>query len=123
MWRTHLGLTLQEVAKRLNVATSSVHKWEAGRAPVNVETLQKLAELFETEPAALLFPPHEQADLENLRAVFRIATLGDPALVQPWIELGSKFVPPSDDNVARSDKQEETKPAGRRPRRQPKGPA
>jgi transcriptional regulator with XRE-family HTH domain len=114
MWRTHLGLTLQEVAKKLNVATSSVHKWEAGRAPVNMETLQRLAELFETEPAALLFPPHEQADLEKLRAVFRIATLGDPMLVQPWIELGNQFVREGDGKIAPRDNPANTLPPTRR---------
>ena len=92
MWRIHCGLTLQDVARQMNVAISSVHKWEVGRAPVSFEILQRLAELFGTEPAALLFPPDDQADIGKLRAVFRIATLGDPELVDAWIELGNKFI-------------------------------
>jgi hypothetical protein len=84
---------------------------------VNVETLQKLAEVFETEPAALLFGPHEQADLDKLRAVFRIATLGDPALVASWIELGSKFIPPANARIAPCDTPAEPRPATRKSRR------
>ncbi|MEJ0020705.1 MAG: helix-turn-helix transcriptional regulator [Acetobacteraceae bacterium] len=113
MWRQQAGLTLQEVAKKMGVATSSVHKWEVGRAPVSIETLQRLARLFETDPAALLFDPADQGDVDKLRIAFRIVTQGDPATVQAWIDLGTKFLPAVTEHVA----PEETSPAPRRGKR------
>ena len=92
LWRLQSGLTLGQVAQRLGVATPTVQKWEAGRVPVNLSMLQALAEIFETEPAALLFPPLEQSRVEGMRTCFQVLSTADQAAVDAWLNMGKQLI-------------------------------
>jgi transcriptional regulator with XRE-family HTH domain len=92
LWRLHAGLTLGQVAQKLGVATPTVQKWEAGRVPVNIASLQALAVIFETEPAALLFPPLDQSRVEGLRTCFEVLSTADPAALDAWLNMGKQLI-------------------------------
>lgn len=92
LWRLHAGLTLGQVAQKLGVATPTVQKWEAGRVPVNLSMLQALAVIFETEPAALLFPPLEQSRVDGLRTCFQVLSTAEPAAVDAWLNMGKQLI-------------------------------
>lgn len=87
-WRRHRGLTLERVANKLGVETSTVHKWEAGKTPVDLQILSKLARVYETEPAALLFPPASAEVVEQLRIAYRIIRTSSPEMARQWLNIG-----------------------------------
>lgn len=95
LWRQQSGLTLEQVAQQLGVATPTVQKWEAGRVPVNLAMLQALAAIFKIEPAALLFPPNEQTRVEAMRTCFQVLASGDPAAVEAWLTMGKHLIRPN----------------------------
>lgn len=45
-WRTGEGLTLQEVADRLEVSLATASRWETGGTKVSLDTYSRLADLF-----------------------------------------------------------------------------
>ena len=52
--RLNLGLTLEEVAKRLNVGYPAVYKWENGIMMPNAVRIVELAEIFGTTAEKLV---------------------------------------------------------------------
>jgi transcriptional regulator with XRE-family HTH domain len=53
--RTALGLTLNEVAERLDTIAQTIHKYETGTVTnMPLEKLEKLADILETTPMYLM---------------------------------------------------------------------
>ncbi|MGW0705767.1 helix-turn-helix domain-containing protein [Streptomyces sp. NPDC002643] len=48
-WRTAEGLTLQEVADRLEVSLATASRWETGRTKLSLDTYSRLADLYGVE--------------------------------------------------------------------------
>jgi len=46
LWRLGEGLTLQEVADRLEVSLATASRWETGRTKVSLDTYSRLADLY-----------------------------------------------------------------------------
>ncbi len=83
----------------IGVTTAAVQKWESGRTPVNLAILQMLADIFGTEPAALLFAPLEQDQLEQMRAAFRVIAGSDAKAVDEWLALGARLIQKSEPSL------------------------
>lgn len=62
-WRKKRGLTLEQLAGRLDVATSSISQLETGKQGYSQPMLEAIADALQTEPASLLMrdPTHEDA--------------------------------------------------------------
>ena len=52
--RKNKGITQEELANRLHVVRQTVSKWEKGYSVPDAETLQKIAEIFDTGVSRLL---------------------------------------------------------------------
>ena len=52
--RKNKGLTQEELAVRLNVVRQTVSKWEKGLSVPDAETIQKMADILETDVTQLL---------------------------------------------------------------------
>lgn len=87
-WRKYRRLTLEQVGNILGITAQAVHKWEAGKVPVTLENLALLAQVYQTEPAMLLFMPDE-AHLEERyrRAHFVLSSLDAPRAAR-WLDMG-----------------------------------
>jgi transcriptional regulator with XRE-family HTH domain len=48
-WRTGEGLTLQEVADRLEVSLATASRWETGSTKLSLDTYSRLADLYEVD--------------------------------------------------------------------------
>lgn len=81
-YRKRSGLSQEEVAVRLNVTRQAVSKWETSGTMPDVETLAKLAKLYDVPPSAFLETESEQAHLsfDSLQwegcAIYRPSAIG-----------------------------------------------
>lgn len=99
--RSQLGLSLEEIGKRIGVGKSTVAKWERGEiANIRRDNIQKLADVLQVSPLVLMEreePPTIPAGFEplppmsNIPIVGRIAC-GEPILAEENIE-GQAAVP------------------------------
>lgn len=53
--REKVGLTRAEVAKAVNIGTTTLQQWEMGNREASIETLERLAKLYKTSPQFLIF--------------------------------------------------------------------
>ena len=58
--RKNKGLTQDELASRLNVVRQTISKWEKGLSVPDVEMLQKIADVLESDVSQLLGAPIKQ---------------------------------------------------------------
>lgn len=63
--RTHLGITQEQLAERLEVSRQSVSKWESGVSYPEMDTLLRLCDLFSTDLDTLLRGDARQALAED----------------------------------------------------------
>lgn len=54
-WRTGEGLTLQEVADRLEVSLATASRWETGSTKLSLDTYSRLADLYEVGDESRLY--------------------------------------------------------------------
>ncbi len=88
-WREKAGLTQAQVAAHFDVSDVTVHRWEAGKAPITVQNFVLLAQLFGAEtPGHLLFPPNDLAEAASLRDAHVIIAELDPDDLHRWLEIG-----------------------------------
>lgn len=109
------GWSTYELSRKLSeagrpIAASALAKVERGERRVDVGDLMALAVALEVNPAALLFPPTINGDVE-LTGGGRIAA----AIVWEWAEGERPLkLPPNDDGAAHNAFQADARPAGRR---------
>lgn len=53
--REQAGLSRAEVAKIVNIGTTTLQQWEAGNREASIETLEQLANLYQVSPQYLVF--------------------------------------------------------------------
>ena len=53
--RKRAGMTQEQLAERLNITRQAVSKWESGQAVPDVETVQRICAVLETQPNELLW--------------------------------------------------------------------
>lgn len=91
-WRRKVGLTLEQVAERLGVGHSAVHKWESGEVPVTLPRLESLAQLYGAKhPFELLFPPGEGNQAGALAEAFAILQVMSPGDRDAWLQVGRRM--------------------------------
>lgn len=87
-WRERAGLTLEQVAEKLDVTHSAVQKWERGQVPVTLPRLQELAPLYGAQPFELLFPPAEREQAATLAQAWEILRQLPPDQAAAWLLTG-----------------------------------
>lgn len=92
-WRNFRDLTLEQVANSLGVGPQAVHKWEAGKTPVDLKRLRQLAEIYGTTPDALLFAPGQGELVERMRQAHAILTKLPADKAAQWLAVGDAMGP------------------------------
>lgn len=88
-WRDFAGLTQEQVANIFLVSDVTIHRWETGKAPVTVENLFKLAEIYGAEQVGELTfaPTHRHLAKDAKKALNLISKLPEADRKQ-WLALG-----------------------------------
>jgi transcriptional regulator with XRE-family HTH domain len=88
-WRDFAGLTQEQVANMFLVSDVTIHRWETGKAPVTVENLFKLAEIYGAEQISELTfaPTHRHLAEDAKKALTLISSLPESDRKQ-WLALG-----------------------------------
>ena len=93
-WRLFHGLTLEQVGNRIGVGGQTVHKWEVGKTPVELETLKLLAQVYGTTPDALLYDPTEREMVERMRRAHTVLRSLPSDRADQWLGVGEAMQPP-----------------------------
>lgn len=78
-WRQHRGLTLEQLADRLEVTASHISMLERGQRGYAQETLERLAEALQTDPASLLM--RNPTDQDAIWSVWDQAKPGERRMI------------------------------------------
>lgn len=87
-WRTLKGFSQEQVAEALRVNKSTVHRWEKGKRAVDLGDLERLSQLFEVDPTALLLSPADHEMAIGLTRAKRILEVIPAAAGKRWLETG-----------------------------------
>lgn len=90
-WREAKGLSQEQVANILGVNKSTVHRWETGKRTLDLADLQRLAEIYEVDPIALLLAPADVQLARDLTAAKAVLSTKDPEAAQMWLQMGNKL--------------------------------
>ena len=74
--RLSRGLTQEEVAAQLNVTRQTVSGYESGRTQPGVDTLQRLAEIYDTELTDIIYGKVETGRLRTALKIFALVLAG-----------------------------------------------
>jgi transcriptional regulator with XRE-family HTH domain len=74
-WREHRGLTLEQLAERVDRSTGSLSMLERGERGYSQEGLEALAEALQTDPASLLM--HDPTGTDDVWAAWIAAPEAD----------------------------------------------
>lgn len=67
----------------------TVHRWEAGKAPVSAANMAKLAQLYgATDVGMLSLPPPRRDDIAAIREAWRIVAALPPEVRADWLAHG-----------------------------------
>lgn len=88
-WRDVAGLTQEQVANIFLVSDVTIHRWETGKAPVTVENLFKLAEIYGADQVGELTfaPTHRHLAKDAKKALNLVSQLPETDRAQ-WLALG-----------------------------------
>ena len=88
-WRDFAGLTQEQVANIFLVSDVTIHRWETGKAPVTVENLFKLAEIYGAEQVGeLTFAPTHRHLAEDAKKALNLISKLPEADRKQWLALG-----------------------------------
>ena len=93
-WRLSKSLTLEQVGNMIGVGGQTVHKWETGKTPVELETLKLLAKCYGTTPDALLYDPTEGELVERMRRAHSVLATLPAEKADQWLGVGEAMTPP-----------------------------
>lgn len=74
-WRVHRGLTLEQLADRLDMTASALSMLERGQRGYAQETLEQIAYSLQTDPASLLM--RDPSDPEAIWSIWENASEGE----------------------------------------------
>jgi transcriptional regulator with XRE-family HTH domain len=82
-------MTLEDVGEAFDRSFASIQRWETGKAPITVENLFRLAELYGAASIQDLTMTPQNAELheDRRKALKLVAELSD-AHRQQWLDLG-----------------------------------
>ena len=70
--RKKKNMTQDELAEKLNVTRQAVSNWENGKSQPDIETLTKLAEIFDVSMERIIYGEKKRSVLEELNIQKRI---------------------------------------------------
>nr|WP_246271229.1 helix-turn-helix transcriptional regulator [Falsiroseomonas frigidaquae] len=91
-WREARGLTQEQVGNKLGLGSAAIHKWEAGKVVPNVDRLRQLAEIYETTPDALFYPPEAGRHVEELRRADALLRRMSPEQADRWLTVAEDLL-------------------------------
>src|SRR5215470_14713063 len=86
-WRKHRGLTLEQMADRLDMTSSHLSMLERGQRGYTQETLEAVAEALQTDVASLLM-----RDPDDPEAIWSIWDHAKPAQRKQIVEIAKTLV-------------------------------
>ena len=84
--RTRAGLSQSELAEKVGVTNKAVSKWEVGKAKPGVETIRKLAALFEVSVDELLKIREEKRKMEITKIVITGGPCAGKTTAMSWVQ-------------------------------------
>ncbi len=84
--RSRAGLSQSELAAEIGVTNKAVSKWEVGRAKPGVETIRKLAALFQISVDELLKKREEEKMAEITKIVITGGPCGGKSTAMSWVQ-------------------------------------
>lgn len=78
-WREHRGLTLEQLADRVETTHASLSRIERGRQPYSQALLEALAEALQTDPPSLLM--RNPQDPEGIWSIWDQAKPGERQMI------------------------------------------
>lgn len=70
--RTEAGLTQEHVAEKLNVTRQALSSYESGRTRPDIDTLVRLAEIYNTDVNSIIYDPENSTVTEGIKKAARI---------------------------------------------------
>lgn len=92
-----VGQRIGEVSNREAVGGQTVHKWEVGKTPVDLDTLKLLAQIYDTTPDALLYDPSEGHIVERMRRAHSVLKALPDDRAEQWLGVGEAMSPAPDE--------------------------
>lgn len=88
-WRDHCELTQEHVAAIFDVTSVTIHRWETGKAPITVQNLMRLAEIYGARSIAelTLAPSHKHLAADAMESMRLVSRLSDSKR-QTWLQVG-----------------------------------
>lgn len=91
-WRETAGLTQEQVANIFQVSNVTIHRWEAGKAPMTVANFISLAGLYgAADPGQLMFPPASKDAAVRLRRAYEVLSHLPDQQASHWLESGESL--------------------------------
>lgn len=87
-WRRLKGLTLQQVAARLNVSHTTLLRYEKGVVMPPDDAVKQLAQIYDCTPAELEVDPEQRRKGQRVHLAIELAKALSPELAERWIEIG-----------------------------------
>ena len=98
-WRENAKLTQEAVAALFDVSSVTIHRWENGKAPVTVENLMRLAEIYGARSITelTLAPSHKHLAADAAESM-RLVTALPQDKRQTWLQVGRAMETSTDQN-------------------------
>ncbi|GBR34995.1 helix-turn-helix transcriptional regulator [Gluconobacter sp. LMG 1744] len=90
-WRKQVGLSQEQLGNKMDVAHTTVGRWERGEVPLTSDQFEHLARIFEVSPAELLVAPPDAASVRVLHETYEIVRNMSPETLRHWLEIGKKL--------------------------------
>lgn len=84
--RSRAGLSQSELARKLGVTNKAVSKWEVGKAKPGMETIRKLAALFQVSVDELLKKREEETPVEITKIVITGGPCAGKSTAMSWLQ-------------------------------------
>ena len=92
-WRDQSQLTQEQVAAIFNVTSVTIHRWETGKAPITVQNLMRLAEIYGARSIAelTLAPSHKHLAADAMESMRLVAKLPEKKRAT-WLQVGRQVL-------------------------------
>ena len=84
--RSRAGLSQSELAREVGVTNKAVSKWEVGKAKPSVETIRKLAALFQVSVDNLLEKKEDKKQMEITKIVITGGPCAGKSTAMSWVQ-------------------------------------
>ncbi|GBR25514.1 hypothetical protein AA0488_0667 [Kozakia baliensis NRIC 0488] len=84
-------MSQEQVGNIMNVAHTTVGRWERGEVPLTSDQFETLARIFDASPAQLLGDPADAQMIATLQETHEIVKNMSPDTLRHWLEIGKKL--------------------------------